>query len=147
MYESWTGTNILNKAGSIRYAIVRHYFNNDAETHNPQFTYCRTENFDSLKTLLKTQGINLSVEKAQSGQIGQTQNTKEHDLIKPENSLNQQNRSGCRLVWFRTLNGWVIPVVSKPSKLMIPGSNPGDRTKSLLNFQTRMFLRKITFLP
>ena len=58
---------------------------------------------ESLKTLLKTQGINLSVEKAESGQIGQSQNKEVHDLLKPENSLNQQNVGGCRLVWFRTL--------------------------------------------
>ena len=58
---------------------------------------------ESLKTLLKTQGTSLTTEKATSGQIGQSQNKKEHDLTKPEVSLNQQNRSGCRLVWFRTL--------------------------------------------
>jgi hypothetical protein len=58
---------------------------------------------ESLKTLLKTQGISLTTEKAISGQIGQSQNEKEHDQSKPEKSLVQQNRSGCRLVWFRTL--------------------------------------------
>ena len=58
---------------------------------------------ESLKTLLKTQGISLTTEKAISGQIGQSQNRKEHDPIKPKNSLIQQNMSGCRLVWFRTL--------------------------------------------
>ena len=93
----------LNKAGSIRYGRVRHYSHNDAVSHKPQFTYCKIDDLESLKTLLKTQGINLSVEKAESGQLGQNQNTKDHDLLKPENSLIQQNRSGCRLVWFRTL--------------------------------------------
>jgi hypothetical protein len=65
----------------------------------PQFEH-HPQSMDSLKTLLKTQGINLSVEKATRGQIGQENNG---DLLKPENSLNQQNKGGCRLVWFRTL--------------------------------------------
>jgi hypothetical protein len=60
---------------------------------------------ESLKTLLKTQGISLTTEKAISGQIGQSQNKEAHNLLKPENSLNQENMSGCRLVWFRTLKG------------------------------------------
>ena len=90
----------LNNAGSIRYARVRHYSHNDAVTHKPQFTYCKIENLESLKTLLKTQAINLNTEKANSGQIGQANNG---DLNKPENSLNQQNICGRRLVWFRTL--------------------------------------------
>ena len=55
---------------------------------------------EALKTLLKTQGISLTTEKATSGQIGQENNG---DLLKPENSLNQQNICGRRLVWFRTL--------------------------------------------
>jgi hypothetical protein len=92
-----------NKEGSIRYARVRHFSHNDAVTNKPQFTYCKIEDLESLKTLLKTQGINLNTEKATSGQIGQSKNKKANDLNKPENSLNQQNMSGCRLVWFRTL--------------------------------------------
>ena len=61
------------------------------------------EDLDSLKTLLKTQGISLTTEKALSGQLGQSQTEKQHDLNKPENCLNQQNACGRRLVWFRTL--------------------------------------------
>src|SRR5665647_481112 len=90
----------LNNSGSIRYARIRHYSHNDATTHKPQFTYCKIEHLESLKTLLKTQGISLTTEKATSGQIGQENNG---DLLKPENSLNQQNICGRRLVWFRTL--------------------------------------------
>jgi hypothetical protein len=73
----------LNKAGSIRYARVRHYSHNDATTHKPQFTYCKIEDLESLKTLLKTQGISLTTEKAISGQIGQSQSKEAHDLSKP----------------------------------------------------------------
>jgi len=69
---------------------IRHYSHNDAISHKPQFTYCKIEDLETLKTLLKTQGINLSIEKAESGQIGQSQNRKELDLIKPKNSLIQQ---------------------------------------------------------
>ena len=93
----------LNKAGTIRYARVRHYSHNDTATHKPQFTYCKIEDLESLKTLLKTQGISLTTEKATSGQIGQSQSKEVHDLLKPENSLNQQKVCGRRLVWFRTL--------------------------------------------
>jgi hypothetical protein len=39
---------------------------------------------ESLKTLLKSQSISLSIEKAESGQLGQSQNEKEHDLLKPK---------------------------------------------------------------
>jgi hypothetical protein len=93
----------LNNTGSIRYARVRHFSHNDAVSHKPQFTYCKIDNLDILKDLLKSHNISLDTEKATSGQIGQSQNTKAHDLNKPTNSLNQQNICGCRLVWFRTL--------------------------------------------
>jgi hypothetical protein len=90
----------LNKEGNIRYARVRHYNHNDALTHKHQFSYCRIENLETLKDLLKTQTISLTTEKAMDGQVGQAENG---DLIKPENSLNQQKTCGRRLVWFRTL--------------------------------------------
>jgi len=92
----------LNKEGTIKYARVRHYSHADAVTHKPQFTYCKLTDLESLKTLLKTQGINLSIEKA-VGQVGQSESREIHDPLSPKNSLIQQNTSGCRLVWFRTL--------------------------------------------
>jgi hypothetical protein len=92
-----------NKEGSIRYTRVRHYSHSDAVTHKPQFTYCKIDDLESLKTLLKTQGISLTTEKAISGQIGQSQDKGIHDLKSHETNLNQQNKSGRRLVWFRTL--------------------------------------------
>jgi hypothetical protein len=55
---------------------------------------------EALKTLLKTQHISLNTEKATDGQVGHKGNI---DLIKPKDSLNQQSKGGCRLVWFRTL--------------------------------------------
>jgi hypothetical protein len=93
----------LNNAGSIRYARVRHYSHNDSATHKPQFTYCKLEDLESLKDLLKSEGISLNTDRAIKGQLGQSDNKKIRDQEDSENSLNQQNKSGCRLVWFRTL--------------------------------------------
>ena len=75
----------------------------DRVSHKPQCTYCKIEDLESLKTLLKTQGISLNTEKVISGQIGQSENKQMHDLLKPEKGLSQQNTGGRRLVWFRTL--------------------------------------------
>ena len=93
----------FNREGNIKYARIRHYSHIDKQSHKPQFTYCKIEDIESLKTLLKSQGISLSIEKAESGQIGQSQSEKECDLDNSKNSLIQQNTCGRRLVWFRTL--------------------------------------------
>jgi hypothetical protein len=93
----------LNNAGSIRYARIRHYSHNDSVTYKPQFTYCKIENLEALKDLLKSQNISLDTEKAISGQLGQSQSKEVHDLKSHETSLNQENTCGRRLVWFRTL--------------------------------------------
>jgi hypothetical protein len=42
--------------------------------------YCKIGDLDALKTLLKTQGISLPIERAESGQLGQGQSIKVHDL-------------------------------------------------------------------
>ncbi len=90
----------IRSNGELSYGRARHY--TGQLNGKPQFEY-HPQSMESLKTLLKTQGISLTTEKATSGQIGQSQNKEAHDLNKPKNSLNQQNMSGCRLVWFRTL--------------------------------------------
>ncbi len=90
----------IRSNGQLSYGRARHY--TGQLNGKPQFEY-HPQSMESLKTLLKTQGTSLTSEKATSGQIGQSQNNKAHDLNKPKNSLNQQNMSGCRLVWFRTL--------------------------------------------
>ena len=69
----------------------------------PASTHCKIEDLGALKTLLKSQGISLSIDKAEVGQQGQGQTVKNHDLENSASSLNQQNQGGCRLVWFRTL--------------------------------------------
>ena len=93
----------LRKDGNISYARVRHFSHTDKVSHKPQFTYCKVADLDALKTLLKSQGISLSIDKAEVGQQGQGQTDKNHDLKNSASSLNQQNQGGCRLVWFRTL--------------------------------------------
>ena len=68
----------LNKNGDIRYARTRHFSYTDKVSHKPQFTYCKTEDLDALKTLLLNQGFSFST--AGNGQLGQGQTTKIHDL-------------------------------------------------------------------
>ena len=60
----------------------------------------RPQSLEVLKTLLKTQSISVTAEKATGGQAG---HQNKDDPQKPKESPKQQNRSGCRLVWFRTL--------------------------------------------
>ena len=90
----------LNSKSEVRYSRTRHYSTINKDSNNHEFTYCRIEDLEALKDLLKTQSISLTTEKAMDGQVGHKKND---DPAKPENSLNQQNRCGRRLVWFRTL--------------------------------------------
>jgi hypothetical protein len=87
----------------VKYARTRHYLHLDKDSKKPQFTYCKLEDLEALKTLITQQGISLSVAKAESGQIGQGQIEKIHDLELQDSSPTQQNMCGRRLVWFRTL--------------------------------------------
>ena len=87
----------------MKYARTRHYLHLDKDSKKPQFTYCKPEDLEALKTLITQQGISLSVAKAESGQIGQGQIEKIHDLELQDSSHSQQNMCGRRLVWFRTL--------------------------------------------
>jgi hypothetical protein len=92
----------LRKDSTVRYARVRHYQKRDSTTKKPQFTYCKIEDLQALITLLKSQGISLSVGKA-DGALGQSQNGNMHDLELQDSSPIQKNSCGRRLVWFRTL--------------------------------------------
>jgi hypothetical protein len=83
--------------GELSYGRARHYLGR--KNGKPEFEY-HPQSTDALKDLLKTQPISLTTEKAMDGQVGHKDNG---DLVKPENSLNQQNTCGRRLVWFRTL--------------------------------------------
>jgi hypothetical protein len=92
----------LNRSGEVRYARTRHYSHLDKDSKKPQFTYCKL-NVEELKTLLNSQGVSLSIGKADNGQMGQSQIEKIHDLELKDSSPVQQNTCGRRLVWFRTL--------------------------------------------
>ena len=87
----------FKSTGQLSYGRARHYLGQ--REGKPQFEY-HAQSMQSLKTLLKTQSISLTTEKATDGQVGHKDND---DPAKPKNSLNQQNRCGRRLVWFRTL--------------------------------------------
>ena len=90
----------FNNRGEVRYARCRHYSHLDRVSKKPQFSYFKIDDLSFLKDLLKTQGISLTTDRAVDGQMGHKVNV---DLLKPKECLNHQNRSGCRLVWFRTL--------------------------------------------
>jgi hypothetical protein len=82
----------INKKGEVRYARTRHYLGNG------KFSYCKIEDTEALKTLLKSQGISMSTDKANNGSMGQGQTLKLHDIKLKESSLIQQNKGGRRLV-------------------------------------------------
>ena len=107
----------LNKQNQIRYARTRHYAHIDKTSKKPQFTYCKIENLNALKTLLSNQGIQLNTDKAYNGQIGQNtdnQKLRETSLI----SLNSGAGSSAR-------------IEHHPPKVGVVGSNPSQReTKS-----------------
>ncbi len=63
----------------MRYARVRHYSHIDKESKKPQFTYCKIEDLQTLKTLLLNKGIQLSTDKAKLGQVGQGVGFESHD--------------------------------------------------------------------
>ncbi len=60
----------LNKDNQVKYARTRHYSHLDKDSKKPQFTYCKTENLQVLKTLLLQQ--NFSIISGQSGQLKST---------------------------------------------------------------------------
>ncbi len=59
----------LNKQNQIRYARTRHYSHINNTTKKPQFTYCKIENLNALKTLLSNNNIQLN-NKPHNGQSG-----------------------------------------------------------------------------
>jgi hypothetical protein len=96
----------LNRHGEIKCARTRHYSHLDTQSHKTQFTYCRLENVEGLKTLICQRGISLSVDKAESSHLGQTSNTEIHDQELNNSSLNQQNK-----MCLRSLARWGVTLV------------------------------------
>jgi hypothetical protein len=60
----------MNKKGEVRYARTRHYSNLDKDSKKPQFTYCKIEDLEPLKTIIINQDVSLS-ESNTAGQVGQ----------------------------------------------------------------------------
>ena len=92
----------INRSEEVRCARTNHYSHLDKDSKKPQFTYCKLQDLEELKTLLKSKSISLSIGKA-DGSIGQSQSGNIHDLELKDSSPVQQNVRGRRLVWFRTL--------------------------------------------
>ena len=101
----------LNKQNQIKYARTRHYSHIDKDSRKPQFTYCKIEDLQALKTLLSNKNISLNSNKANSGQTGH-QNNIDHKLR--ETSLIIQN-SGARSS---------ARIEHHPPKVGVVGSNP-----------------------
>ena len=81
----------LNKKDEVRYARTRHYSHLDKDTKKPQFTYCKIEDLEALKTLLSQAGVSLF---AVVGQIGQGKNRNIHDLKVKESSFKSEKEAG-----------------------------------------------------
>jgi hypothetical protein len=59
-----------NNKGEVKYTRIRHYSHNDKVSHKPQFTYCKIEDLETLKALIKSKGISLSIDEVKKGQLG-----------------------------------------------------------------------------
>jgi hypothetical protein len=104
----------LNRDGRIRYARVRHYSHIDKESKKPQFTYCKIEDLQVLKTLLLNKGISLTVDEAKSGQLGQKSKAQIHDLeLQDSSSISQFKGAGSS-----------VRIEHHPPKVGVVGSNP-----------------------
>ena len=105
----------LNKNGDVRYARTRHYSNLDKDSKKPQFTYCKIEDLEALKTLLSQQGVSLTTEKSTAGQVGQAQRLKTLDPQLRGCATDQQNKA-----WASSS----VRIEHQPPKLGVEGSNP-----------------------
>ncbi len=89
----------INKNLEVRYARTRHYSHIDKDSKKPQFTYCKMQNLEALKTLIESQAISFSTENT-LGQAGQYQKVKTTiDLKEPKTSKNTLKTGGRSLVW------------------------------------------------
>ncbi len=120
----------INRSGQVRYARTRHFSHTDKTTKKPQFTYCRIQDLDALKTLLPQQGISLNTGMVTAGQVGQA-----HGL----GSLDPQLR-GCAPV--QQTGQWASSSVRtehQPPKLGVEGSNPSPPAITILTNQSLVF--------
>jgi hypothetical protein len=88
-----------------------------------------SSSYEHLKTLLKTQPISVTTEKAISGQNGHKH---DGDQLNSDLSSVQENTWGCRLAWSRLVDLGSID----------SGSNPGSPTiKTYLDFWSPQILK------
>ncbi len=120
----------INRSGQVRYARTRHFSHTDKTTKKPQFTYCRIQDLDALKTLLPQQGISLNTGMVTAGQVGQAHGFE---------NLDPQLR-GCALV--QQTGQWASSSVRtehQPPKLGVEGSNPSPPAITILTNQSLVF--------
>ena len=105
----------MNKNLEARYARTRHYSHLDKDSHKPQFTHCKIDNLEALKTLLLNMGVTVTAVKVTAGQEGQGLEFAIHDPQLRGCATVQQNKPwACSSA--RTEH--------QPPKLGVVGSNP-----------------------
>jgi hypothetical protein len=105
----------LNKKLEVRYARTRHYNNINKDSRKPQFTYCKIENLEGLKTLLFQQLNTLSAACTAPGQVGQALGFVSLDPQLGGCATKQQTRH-----WACSS----VRIEHQPPKLGVEGSNP-----------------------
>ena len=80
----------LNTKLEVRYARTRHYSKINKDSKKPQFTYCRINDLEQLKTLLSNKPIT-HITNTPLGQSGQTQNQQPIDQNNAELSSKVKN--------------------------------------------------------
>jgi hypothetical protein len=126
-----TGTIQLffNKDGILRYARTRHFSHTDKDSKKPQFTYCKIEDLQGLKTLLLQRGVSLTTENSTAGQVGHSQGFANLDHQLGGCASVQQNKP-----WASSS----VRIEHQPPKLGVEGSNPSPpaitATPFLLNY-------------
>ena len=101
----------LNRLGQIRYARIRHYSHINKTSKKPQFTYCKIEDLEALKTLLSNKNIQLNTNKTNNGQSGHQSNI-------------DQKLSSSRLESANKGAGSSARIEHHPPKVGVVGSNP-----------------------
>ena len=115
----------MNKLGYLRYARVRHYSHIDKDSKKPQFTYCKINHLEALKTLLSNHNLQLNTNTGQTGHQGHQNNIDQKLKAQSLESVNKGAGSSAR-------------IEHHPPKVGVVGSNPtlpaGDKPHTLKSF-------------
>jgi hypothetical protein len=105
----------FNRDGMLCYARTRHFSHTDKDSKKPQFTYCKIQDLNALKTLLSDKSISLNTDKVTAGQVGHGRGFV---------SLDPQLR-GCATVHQTGQRASSsVRIEHQPPKLGVEGSNP-----------------------